>query len=72
MEFRSLSSVAHGRSPGVIIPPGLSSLEQPTAETPAREQQRNAAGARIKWMFTTKKASIKMGQAHPKTQANSG
>ncbi len=31
------------------------------------EQQRNAAGARIKWMFTTEKARAKMGRAYPIT-----
>jgi transposase len=50
----------------------IDSIEQLTAETTAWEQQRNAAGARIKWMFTTKKARAKMGQAYPKAQANSG
>jgi transposase len=50
----------------------IDSIERLTAETAAWEQQRNAAGARIKWMFTTKKARAKMGQAYPKAQANSG
>jgi len=50
----------------------IDSIEQLTAETTAWEQQRNAAGARIKWMFTTKKARAKMGHAYPKAQANSG
>ena len=50
----------------------IDSIEQLTAETTAWEQQRNAAAARIKWMFTTEKARAKMGRAYPKTQANSG
>jgi hypothetical protein len=29
------------------------------------EQQRNAAGANIKWMFTTEKARVKMGRTYP-------
>ena len=41
------------------------------AETAAWEQQRNAAGARIKWMFTTEKARAKMGRAYPKPEARS-
>ena len=49
----------------------IDSIEQLIAETTAWEQQRNAAGARIKWMFTTKKARAKMGGAYPKAQANS-
>jgi hypothetical protein len=35
------------------------------SEIAAREQQRNAAGARINWMFTTDKARAKMGRAYP-------
>jgi hypothetical protein len=31
------------------------------------ERQRNAAAARIKWMFTTAKARAKMGRAYPDT-----
>ena len=42
------------------------------AEIAAWEQQRNAARARIKWMFTTEKARAKMGRAYPKPQAKSG
>jgi transposase len=34
-------------------------------EIEAWERQRNAAGARIKWMFTTEKARAKMGRAYP-------
>jgi transposase len=34
-------------------------------EVAAWQQQRNAAGARIKWMFTTDKARHKMGRAYP-------
>jgi transposase len=39
-------------------------LEQ---EIAAWERERNAAGARITWMFTTEKARTKMGRAYPKT-----
>jgi hypothetical protein len=34
-------------------------------EIAAWEHQRNASGARIKWMFTTDKARAKMGTAYP-------
>ena len=34
-------------------------------EITAWQRQRNAAGARIKWMFTTDKARAKMGRAYP-------
>jgi transposase len=49
----------------------IESIAQLTAETAAWEQQRNATGARIKWMFTTEKARAKMGRAYPPPQANS-
>jgi transposase len=35
------------------------------AEIDAREAQRNADGARIKWMFTTQRARIKLLRAYP-------
>jgi transposase len=42
------------------------------AETAAWEKQRNAARARVNWMFTTEKARAKMGRAYPKPAASSG
>jgi transposase len=50
----------------------IESIEQLAAETAAWQQQRNAVGARINWMFTTEKARAKMGRAYPHTQASSG
>jgi hypothetical protein len=41
------------------------------SEIAAWEKQRNAAGARIKWMFTTEKARAKMGRAYPITSKES-
>jgi hypothetical protein len=41
-------------------------LEQ---ELAAWERERNAAGARITWMFTTEKARAKMRRAYPKLAA---
>jgi hypothetical protein len=40
-------------------------------EIDAWERQRNAAGARINWMFTTEKARTKMGRAYPVTSKES-
>lgn len=40
-------------------------------EINAWERQRNAAGARINWMFTTDKARAKMGRAYPVTSKES-
>jgi len=50
----------------------IASVEQLTTEIAVWEQQRNTAGARIKWMFTTAKARAKMGRAYPQPHANSG
>ncbi len=40
-------------------------------EIDAWERQRNAASARINWMFTTDKARAKMGRAYPVTSKES-
>jgi hypothetical protein len=47
----------------------IATHEQLVTETAAWEQQRNASGARIKWMFTTAKARAKMGRAYPEPAA---
>src|SRR3954465_4719300 len=38
-------------------------------EIGAWERNRNPAGARVKWMFTTEQARVKMGRAYPKPTA---
>jgi transposase len=38
-------------------------------EVAAWQRRRNAAGARVAWMFTTEKARAKMGRAYPKPNA---
>jgi transposase len=43
----------------------IASVAQLVTDTALWEQQRNAAGARIKWMFTTEKARNKMARAYP-------
>src|SRR3954470_24446486 len=43
--------------------------EELAREIAAWERRRNAAGARVKWMFTTEKARAKMGRAYPKPAA---
>jgi transposase len=43
--------------------------EELEREIAAWERRRNAAGARVKWMFTTEKARAKMGRAYPKPAA---
>jgi hypothetical protein len=47
----------------------IATKHQLVSEITAWERQRNASGARIKWMFTTDKARAKMGRAYP-TPAN--
>ena len=41
------------------------------AEIAAWERQRNAAGARVKWMFTTERARAKLARAYPDTAKES-
>jgi hypothetical protein len=43
----------------------IATQEQLKSEIATWEPQRNASGARIKWMFTTDKARAKMGRAYP-------
>ena len=43
----------------------IATLQQLKSEIAAWRRQRNASGARIKWMFTTAKARAKMGRAYP-------
>ena len=47
----------------------IATRAQLVAEIAAWERQRNASGARIKWMFTTEKARAKMGRAYPQPAA---
>ena len=47
----------------------IATRERLVAEIAAWERQRNASGARIKWMFTTAKARAKMGRAYPEPAA---
>ena len=41
------------------------------AEIAAWEEQRNEAGARINWMFTTERARTKLARAYPDTAKKS-
>ena len=43
----------------------IATKERLVSEIAAWERQRNASGARIKWMFTTAKARAKMDRAYP-------
>jgi hypothetical protein len=46
----------------------IATKEQLKSEIAAWQRQRNASGARIKWMFTTDKARAKMGRAYPQLE----
>ena len=48
------------------VPKHASWLNMVEIEIGVLAKQRNAARARIKWMFTTDKARAKMGRAYPK------
>jgi hypothetical protein len=50
----------------------IATQQQLKSEIAVWERQRNAARARIKWMFTTDKARAKMERAYPKPAATSG
>jgi hypothetical protein len=39
--------------------------ERMVTEIAAWERQRNASGARVKWMFTTERARTKLPRAYP-------
>jgi len=58
---------------GVLKGQGLDRrIDHPAAlarEIAAWQRRRNAAGARVTWMFTTEKARTKMGRAYPKPAA---
>jgi len=43
----------------------IDTRQQLASEIAVWERQRNASGARIKWMFTTNKARVKIGRAYP-------
>jgi hypothetical protein len=56
-----------GVLPGQCLDRRIDDSKRLVSEIAAWEQQRNAAAARIKWMFTTAKARAKMGRAYPHT-----
>ena len=45
--------------------------ERLVAEVKAWENQRNESGARIKWMFTTDRARVKLARAYPEAAKES-
>src|SRR5258708_39746913 len=62
---RRLQSGEIGVLRGQCLDRRIDNRERLVTEIAAWEQQRNASGARIKWMFTTDKARATMGRAYP-------
>jgi transposase len=64
-----LNMVEIGVLRGQCLDQRIDNRERLVDEIAAWERQRNASGARIKWMFTTEKARAKMGRAYPNPAA---
>jgi transposase len=63
----NMAEIEIGVLRGQCLDRRIATRERLAQEIAAWERQRNAAGARIKWMFTTENARTKMGRAYPKT-----
>jgi len=64
-----LNMVEIGVLKGQCLDRRIDHPEELAREIAAWQRRRNAAGARVKWMFTTEKARAKMGRAYPKPAA---
>ena len=62
----NMAEIEIGVLKGQCLDRRLDNRERLEREVAAWQHQRNAAGARITWMFTTDKARTKMGRAYPK------
>ena len=61
----NMAEIESGVLRGQCLDRRIDHRERLKREIAAWERQRNAAGARVKWMFTTEKARAKMGRAYP-------
>jgi transposase len=61
----NMAEIEIGVLRGQCLDRRIDNRERLKREIAAWERQRNAAGARVKWMFTTEKARAKMGRAYP-------
>jgi transposase len=61
----SMAEVEIGVLRGQCLDRRIGERDQLEREIAAWEQARNAAGARVRWLFTTEKARAKMGRAYP-------
>ena len=66
----NMAEIEIGVLKGQCLDRRIDRRERLEREIAAWQHQRNAAGARITWMFTTEKARAKMGRAYPKPAAN--
>jgi transposase len=66
-EARRISRIEIGVLRSQCLDRRIETQEQLKSEIAAWERQRNASGARIKWMFTIDKARAKMGKVYPQT-----
>ena len=62
----NMAEIEIGVLKGQCLDRRIDTRAQLEREILAWQQQRNAAGARVKWMFTTEHARAKMGRAYPK------
>ena len=65
----SMAEIEIGVLKGQCLDRRIDTREWLEREIAAWERQRNEAGARLNWMFTTEKARAKMGRAYPKPAA---
>ena len=61
----NMAEIEIGVLRGQCLDRRIGEREQLEREIAAWERARNAAGARVRWMFTTEKARAKMGRAYP-------
>jgi transposase len=61
----NMAEIEIGVLRGQCLDRRIDTRERLEHEIAAWERERNAAGARVKWMFTTEKARTKMGRAYP-------
>ncbi len=61
----NMAEIEIGVLKGQCLDRRIDDRERLAREIAAWERQRNAAGAQVKWLFTTQKARAKMGRAYP-------
>ena len=61
----NMAEIEIGVLRGQCLDRRIGERDQLGREIAAWEQARNAAGARVRWLFTTEKARAKMGRAYP-------